>query len=200
MGNKFEGLNVGELLKNTYSKLYERHHPQEIVLPNRVLTEIANDSDWHRTSIGYMGYELAGLFELNGSVWAIARGEACGSYPAEPYNSDLLALEIELKNPIKTEKQIQEELGESIRRSEYFRNSLIYGMADGNLAVSKKGIFGERMIEILKPEMQRFIAQKPEYDSQYLSVSTLIPICKSTAKYKPEFVDFLADSVEAILK
>jgi len=207
MSDKVEGLNVRELLKNTYSRLSERHNPQEVVLPNRALTEIANDSDLHRTRVGYMGYETAGLFQFNGSVWTIARGEAYGSYPADPYDSDILALEFELRRPIqggrtrkKTEKQIQEELGESISRSEYFRNSLIYGMADGNLAVSKNGKFGERMVEILRPEMQRFIAQEPEYDSQYLSLSTLSPICKSSVKYKPEFADFLADSIEAVLK
>lgn len=207
MGNKTKGLNVRELLKDTYSRLTERHDPQEIVLPNRALTEIANDSDYHRTRVGYMGYETAGLFEFDGSVWTIARGEACGSYPADPYDSDILALEFELKRPIKggrtrkkTEKQIQEELGESIRRSEYFRNSLIYGKEDGNLIVSRNGRFGQRMLEILRPEIQRFIAKEPEYDSQLLSLSTLKPICTSSVKYKPEFADFLADSIEAVLK
>ncbi|MBI4154995.1 hypothetical protein HY498_02840 [Candidatus Woesearchaeota archaeon] len=59
MSDKVKGLNVRELLKNTYSRLSERHNPQEIVIPNRALAEIANDSDWHRTRVGYMGYESA---------------------------------------------------------------------------------------------------------------------------------------------
>jgi hypothetical protein len=98
-----------------------------------------------------------------------------------------------------TKKQIQEELSEAIERSSYFRNSLIYGTADGNLTVNKYGRFGAKMSEILKPEIQRFIAQEPEYDSQHLSLSTLTPVCKTPVN-KPEFADFLADSIEAILK
>jgi hypothetical protein len=64
-----------------------------LFFPNKALTEIARDSDWHRTKVGYMGYETAGLFEFGGSIWIVGRGEACGSYPADPYDSDILALE-----------------------------------------------------------------------------------------------------------
>ena len=66
--------------------------------------------------------------------------------------------------------------------------------------MSKNGRFGQKMLEILIPEMQRFIAQEPEYDPKYYSLSTLSPICTSSVKYKPKFADFLADSIEAVLK
>lgn len=198
MGDKIKGLNVRDLLKSTYSRLSERHNPEEVVLPNRVLAEIANDSDWHRTRVGYMGYESAGLFQFDGKTWAIARGEKCGSYPAEPYDSDLLALELIAEG--KTSEQIQEELREGIGRSSYFRNSLIFGMADGNLSLSKDGRFGERMLRRLQPEIQRFITQEPEYDRSVILVSTLQYPTIKRMLYKPEFVDFLADSIEAVLK
>lgn len=200
MSKQDVGLSVRELLKNTYILLCERHKPQQIVLADRALAEIANDSDWHRTRVGYMGYENVGLFGLNGKEWAIARGEACGSYPAEPYDSDILALEFDLKGLRKTKEQIQEELKEAIGMSSYFENSLVYGMADGNLAVSENSRFGKKMLETLRPEMQKFIAEKPEYDSRYLSLSTLSPVCTKNVKYKNEFADFLADSIENVLR
>lgn len=101
------GLNVRELLKETYSILQKRYNPQQIILPRRALAEIADDSDLHRIRVGYIRYESAGLFQLDGKTWAIARGEKWGSYPAEPYDSDILALEFLVEG--KTPEQIQEE-------------------------------------------------------------------------------------------
>ncbi len=198
MGDRVEGLNVRELLKSTYLRLYERHNPQVVVFSNRALAEIANDSDYHRTRVGYMGYDSAGLFQFDGKTWAISRGEKCGGYPAEPYDSDLLALEFLAEG--KTPKQIQEELGEGIGQSSYFRNSLIFGMADGNLSLNKEGRFGEKMLKRLQPEIQRFIAQEPEYDRSVILVSTLQYPTTKNMLYKPEFADFLADSIEAVLR
>ena len=89
MGNKIKGVDVRELLKRTYSELTEKYNPQEITFNNKAITEIANDSDLHRTRVGHMWYESAGLFQLNGKLWAIARGERGGGYPAEPYDTIL---------------------------------------------------------------------------------------------------------------
>lgn len=197
MADKIEGLTVRELLKSTYSKLTERHNPREIILPAGAWAEIANDSDWHRTRAGYMNYQSAGLFRLEGNCWAIARGETCESYVAAPYDSDILALEF--MADVHSEQAIPEELRERIRQSTYFENSLIYGLAGGSLAVGGQK-FGRQMLKLLKPEMQKFIAQEAEYDSQYYSLSTLSPICRSSVKYKPEFTEFLANSIEAVLK
>ncbi len=198
MGEKTEGLNVRELLKSTYSTLTARHNPQQIVLANRALAEIASDSDWHRTRVGYMGYENAGLFQFNGKTWAIARGEKCGSYPAEPYDSDILALELLADR--KTPEQIQEELSKGIGQGSYFKNSLIFGMANGNLSLNKEGRFGEEMLKRLQPEIERFIAQEPEYDRSVILLLSLQHPATKLMLYKPEFADFLADSIEAVLK
>ena len=68
-------LNVRELLQNAHSTLCKRHNSKAIILPQKALAEIANDSDGHRTRVGYMGYENAELFQLDGKTWTIARGE-----------------------------------------------------------------------------------------------------------------------------
>jgi hypothetical protein len=198
MSGKIEGLNIRELLKNTYDRLAERHDSQEIVLQKRVLTEIANDSDYHRIRIGFMKYDNIRLFQFNEKNWVIARGEKCGSYPAERYDSDLLALEFPIEG--KDSEQIQKELRERIEQSQYFQNSLVFGMDDGNLGVSEDGIFKEKILGRLNPRIQDFIAQEPEYDKSMILTSTLHHPTTKSMLYKPEFVDFLADSIEAVLK
>lgn len=198
MRNTSEALSVRDLLKQTYLLLNERHNPEKIVFSKKVLAEIANDSDYHRQRIGYMGYEFAGLFEINGKKWAIARGEACGGYPADPYDSDIMALKFELESSSDEEKM--NNLTKAIKESEYFKNSLIYGTADGNINVSGRGSFGTKIVDLLRPKIKEFIVQKAEYDSQYISVSTLSPVCKKSIKYKHEFANFLADSIETVLK
>ena len=106
---------------------------------------------------------------------------------------------LELLAEGKPPEQIQEELREGIKRSSYFRNSLIFGMGDGYLSLSKEGRFGEEMLKRLQPEIQRFIAQEPEYDRSVILASTLQYPTTKLMLYKPEFADFLSDSIEAIL-
>ena len=192
-----KGLHVRDLLREAYEKLSQQHENKEITFPNRVLTEIANDTDWHRSRTGYMGYKSARTFQFNGKIWVVARGEKCGSYPAEPYDSDIMALEFPLKRRIT--KATQEELVRKVGESSYFRNSLIYGMADGNLAVSERGRFGKQMLDLLRPKIQEFIAQEPEYDRSIILASTLQYPTTKNMLYKPEFADFLAESFKSVL-
>lgn len=191
-----KGLYATELLEQTYSTLCNRHNPNKIMLPRKARAEIADDSDWHRTKKGYMAYESAAIFELNNKIWAITKGEATGAYPADPYDTDISALEFDLHN--KSNEQIQKELYESIKDSSYFMNSLIYSLSDGMLATSN-GKLGKRMSSILKPRLNEFIAQQPIYDSEYMLISTLAPICREPVLYKHKLVDFLADTIEKVL-
>jgi len=198
MPEEQNGLHVRGLLRGAYEKLSQTHKNKEITFSNSVLTEIADDSDYHRTKKGYMGYESARTFQFNGKIWVVARGEECGSYPAEPYDSDILALEFPLEGRIT--KATKKELTKKIRESSYFSNSLICGMADGNLAVSEGGRFGKQMIDLLRPKIQDFIAQKPEYDRSVILASTLQYPTTRCMLYKPEFADFLAELFETVLK
>ncbi len=52
-----KGLNVEELLRGTYEKLGERNLARNIGCPDKVFTEIADDSDWHRTRRGFMAQQ-----------------------------------------------------------------------------------------------------------------------------------------------
>ncbi|MFH1585706.1 MAG: hypothetical protein ABIB79_02980 [archaeon] len=142
-----------------------------------------------------MAYERAGLFHLidfdPNRVWAVALGKKRGSYPGERFDSDLLA--VDFKNA-----PLEEELIKRIKRSEYFENTLVIGRSNGIVSVSKRR-FGEKMREELGPEASQFIVQTPRYNKKYVSLS-LNPICKEAATYEPEFVDFLANSIENVLR
>ncbi|MEK6855163.1 MAG: hypothetical protein AABX73_02990 [Nanoarchaeota archaeon] len=197
MAERQNGIHVRDLLKGAYEKLNQKHKNREITFPNKVLTEIADDSDYHRFRTGYMGYGSARAFQFNGKFWVVARGEKCGSYPAEPYDSDVLALEFPLKGRIT--KATKDELARKIGESSYFRNSLIYGMEDGNLAVSERGNFGRQMLELLKPKIKEYITQEPEYNREVILTSTLQYPIRKPMLYKQEFSDFLAESFEAVL-
>jgi len=186
-------LSVRELLENTYEKLGERNSYTEIILPKNVTSEIADDSDWHRTRVGYMGYDKVRFFNFNDKSWLVSNGKSCGDYPARPYDSDILALELAVnENPDKVCEQFQKNI------SSYFRNSLLIGMNDGVLAVD--GGFSQRMDSLLRPRFKEFIAEMPRYNKEVLSLDNLSPINTSSMKYKPEFADFLAEIIERVLK
>lgn len=199
-----EGLGIVELLDVTYSKLAERHNPKELTFQNESFSEIANDSDWHRTRIGYMCYSSAGLFSLEGRTWAIARGKKGGDYPGDMYVGDIIALDLILDG--KSGDDIKNELSGRISQGAYFMNALFFGARDGNLGVIKersRGIptrFGEKMIRFVSPRIKEFILQTPEYKHNLLLATTLSPVITKVMSYKPETPDFLANCIEQLLR
>ncbi|MFH1331659.1 MAG: hypothetical protein ABIH63_00035 [archaeon] len=191
-----EVLSVAELLEKTYWALEKRAKHKTIIFPKPALTEIADDSDWHRTRTGYMKYKQATLFKLDGGEWAVALGRACGSYPADPYDTDLSAIKCTIEG--KLEEQIEEEIMSGFRRSVYFTNSLVYGMSDGSLAINQRSKLGNKILEIIRPEIENYMAKKPEYHDRFMTMD-LRPAVTARAEYKPEFADFLAESIIKVL-
>ena len=194
-GTAEKGITVNELLKRTYERLTKDKEYKEMPFPKKVLSEIGNDSDWHRTKIGYMGYESVRLVEFGNRRLAIGRGERCGDYPAKPYDSDIIVLEVpaEWKEP----EQVQEELTRAIRKGSYFTNTLILGGANGELGAIKRSKFG-KMSEIASL-IDGFVAQEPEYAAGLIDLSTGGPPCTKGVRYKSEFVDVLAQRIEEVL-
>jgi hypothetical protein len=188
-------VSIRDLLKNAYSNLQTRNPHQEIALENEAFSVIADDSDWHRSRTGYMKYNKADVFDF-GKSWALGIGEKAGSYPARPYDSDIIALELSQCEPM----QIQKEIGEKIAASSYFENSLVFGYADGNLGINKEGRFGNRMMQLIKPKVPEFIAQRPEYDESVIELSTLRPPVTREMTYKPKFADFITEVIETVLR
>ncbi len=196
------GLTGGEVLEKAYELLLKKYQHKTINFPNTASAEIADDSDWHRSKTGYMGYKSAAALKINDKSWVLGLGEKCGSYPAEPFDKDILALEYVIDG--KKETQISDELEEKIRCSPYFRNTVILSMADGQLQLGNSDYpcfcrFGSKMKELLKNKFKDYVAQKPEYDTEVILASTMDFPCRKLMEFKPEFVEVLADTIEKVL-
>lgn len=190
-------LSVRELLRQVYEKIGKELRGKQITLSDKATSEIANDSDWHRRRIGYMGYESVVLVQIGEKNWVLGFGVACGSYPAYPYSSDIVALSISPDG--KSDEELTQEIYKAIETTSYFQNSIICGMADGQLFLNKNTPFGKKMTGILQSGIKDYIAQNLETDPTVFLMD-LRPVVKSSMKYKPEFVDFLKDFITGLLK
>lgn len=194
--SKNQGLSARELLSETFNNLQIKLDGKSISLPSMAAAEIANDSDWHRTRIGYTGYESAVLVKNGNRQWVIAFGTKCGSYPADPYNCDIAAVPISVNG--KSDNRVAKEIHDALENNNYFRSSLIYAMADGRLVVNNEGRFGQKVFEFLRPKIGEFIAQELETDPRFLTTD-FRPVVKSAIQYKREFVAFLSETLQAAL-
>ncbi len=189
-------LSARELMTETFNVLKYKFNGKEIKLPYKALAEIANDSDWHRTRVGYTGYESAVIVKIGEKEWAIAFGTACGNYPADPYNCDIAAVQF-----FRTGKFDQRTAGKvhmALEDNDYFRNSLIFAMANGQLSMNKESRFSQKVLELLGPKVEDFIAQDLETDPHYFTMDGR-PVVKSAIRYRREFVAFLAETLQAAL-
>ncbi len=194
MGNS---LSVWDLLSETYSKLCENNSEKEIFFGKKVLSEIADDSDWHRHRTGYMGYEKVNIIKIKGNKWVLGLGKKCGAYPGNQYVGDIIALDI--KNEKEINKKSIEEIAKQIDKGEYFRNSLIVGTRDGGLEAFKKSKLSMKLLEIVESKGEDYIAREAKVDVTKIMVDTLSPVVRQGMEYKPEFVDFLRNSIEKVL-
>lgn len=189
------GISARELLKGVYDTF--KKSGREVKLPSKAMAEIASDSDLHRTRIGYTSYESATLLKIGDKVWAVSFGTACGDYPAEPYNCDIVA--IQFSSDEKTDEETALEIHRVLEGAHYFRNSLIYAMANGELALNKCGRFGQKVFDLLAPRAQEFVAKGLEIDPEHFTMD-LRPVVRSAIQYKPEFVVFLHDLLTTVLR
>ena len=196
MTDKKEGFSARELLAEVFGVLQSKLDGKEVKLPSSAEAEIASDLDWHKTRVGYTSYESAVLLKVGDKEWAIAFGTACGSYPANPYNCDIAAVQLRIKG--KSNEQVAAETHRGLEDNSYFRNSLIYAMADGRLAVNEHGRFGRKVLEPLRPRASEFVAQDLAADPRCFTMD-LRPVVKSDVRYKKEFVAFLADIIRTAL-
>lgn len=194
------GISAGELLENAFRILSEKNSYRRISFPEKVSVIIAEDSDVHRIRQGYMGYKSATLFEINEKLWAMSVGKAWGDYPAAPYDSDILAIEISSPEA-KIEKDLVKEIQKRIHFDEYFQHSLIIARKNGQITVAEnpENRFRKKILESLRPVTSKFIAQKLEVDEGSISAIELQPMVISMVRYKPEFAEVMANRIFEIL-
>jgi hypothetical protein len=190
-------LSVHDLLRSVCRLLGRKLSRHTLHFPEGVCTEIADDSDWHRTRRGFMRYRSAKVVRLGGKRWVLARGEKSGSYPADAYDSDIIAIRIADQG--KVDAKLVDQVAQSIREGSYFKNTLVCGLADGRLACYERSLFAKPMAERLRALLNRLIAEDVKRDERYLSLSDLQPIVTSSMKYRPEAVRILAEIIKQIL-
>ena len=182
-------LYAGQLLEKVYHGLKEELPCEEIIFPERVFVEIANDSDWHRHKTGYMGYDSVLLFiktEEKGLV--IGCGEACGNYPADPYSRDILLLKIPL---IEESPEQLSEIKRCMEISDYFKNSIIIAIANGRFLIKKEN-------KLPLPDVSKFIAQEAEINPDVFNLD-LSSVYKKSVSYKQELVDVIVNAIKKII-
>lgn len=180
-------LSVTEVMRGLYDQLAQKFavEPQKFSQP--VYTIIADDSDHHRRRRGNMMYEDYLALEVGGLLWVVTLGRKAGSYPADPYDSDLTVFP--------TQGSVDENARFLNRYGDWWRYSLVMSHADGNIGTFLNP-YGTVMGHHLSlGSMPAFVAAEAQQDEKLISLSTLQPVVTRETSYKPEVVLFLVECV-----
>lgn len=184
---------ASEVLEKTLKELAEKYPNKQVIFPEVVYTVIADDSDWHRTKRGYMGYKEVKVFGFGRKFWALGLGIACGSYPAKPYKSDIIAIEIVPDESVSAEKIAERIQPEGVG----FNSSLIIARTDGMLTVERTSIFPIEQGSVFYKMQERLNRIIPEFTARKIKTSGK---CISASQYyKPKLVEELVGVVPKIL-
>ncbi len=183
-------LQVTDLLKAVYEDLKNKFPHKELTFEKIVRTEIADDTDWHRSRTGYMCYKKALYIKYNGKAFIFSYGTKCGQYSGDEYSCDLMLLEV----PLEEEHQLTE-IPKLMRLNDYFKSSLIIGMSDGSLGTNSKG----KMAGFSMPfSFRDFVAQDVETKSGVVFMD-LRSVPSQVAKYKSGLVNVLVNSTKEFI-
>ncbi|MFH1192736.1 MAG: hypothetical protein V1656_00220 [Candidatus Jorgensenbacteria bacterium] len=190
-------LSARELLTETFDALKSKLNGKEVGLPLEAMAEIARDSNWHWTRVGYTVYRSAVLLKAGSKEWAVAFGTVRRrSYDAKSYNCDIVA--VPFSNDGKSDKRVAEEVHDALEGNNFFFHSLVYAMADGHLVVNENGRFGQKVIKLLNPRFLGFVMQDLEIDPRFFTTGPRSAI-KSAVTYRKEFVNPLSEALKSAL-
>jgi len=192
-------LKSGEVLEFAFRIICERRKATEYQLSHPIFSLIADDSDYHRTKRGYMKYAKACLLELDGKKWVFARGEKSGAYPADPFDSDVVALPLATAD-LDDAASIVADMEKSLSRCEGFNNTLIIAMADGSMECYCGSRFGGRVADNLPVPFKDLVAEPTKTDTQFINPGTLGAFVIRSQRYTLEAPDHLADAIEKTLR
>ena len=188
-----KGLSARESFVTAFEAVRQKLNGKEVILPKTPEAEIANDSDYHRTKVGYSAYKKVALVTVDGKEWVVALGFACGDYPADRYNCDIAAIPVSSTG--KPNEQLAEEIHDILEGNYYFKNSIVIAMADGRIALNSRGPFREIMLKTLGTGMPtEFTAQQLEHQEGVLHADCR-PVVKYGKRYTKEFPIYLSDRI-----
>lgn len=162
-----------------------------ITFAKPAFTEIADDSDGHRTKKAHMDYRKGVLVTVANQPYFIGSGVHEGNYPGGQYRGDLMIL------PLKSESLEEGTIKDAIRESEYFANSPLIAMEGGDIGI---GGPENKQSELIKKlgDVSEFIQRQPEYASGLISFSTLEPVVTKSMTYRKIFPRFLAQVLREV--
>ncbi len=185
------GISARELLAKVIGNLEARG--KTFWLPAKVLVVIADDSDPHEASrsvhIGYAEYRSAALLKLGGKEIVVAFGMKFGTYPPESFDCDVAAVEISTAS-MSEESEVAAAASDALAENHYFRNSLVYALADGRLAMNPRSPFTGRLASVTE-SIQEFIVWSGKRDQGRFLLDEY--------RYRPEFVDILTKRFLSVL-
>lgn len=189
-----------EVLEGVLARLVELYGatgaPIDLEPGGSVWTEIANDSDYHRTRIGTMSYDRFQVLLIDDRCWMVSVGRKSGSYPGDTkYRGDLIAIPIEALDEASVLEKV---FRERVREGEYFYNSLLIATTSGYLAATRDSSYGCSVLESEKVD-GTLVAHGAERNEEVLNLD-LSPIYQRDAMYKPEAVEAYAQAVTEVLQ
>ncbi len=208
-----------DLIKNVYSALSGKYSYDTITFPGEgVFPIIANDSDYHRTRTGHMNYRTIDLAEIGNKCWALGLGKACGDYPAESYENDIIAIGMfETKRMKEDEAKRMNEMPEEYiakRATEgNFHNSIIH-VYNGRLRLIGDFVmpfkmhfnpFGKKMFEQIRSRAPGYIFVERKPGERGNLLATIYPPNGDTGgvfdhpEYPREFTNILLESAQSVL-
>ena len=190
---KSTALTIKMVLEGIYKLMMEKPGAQEYEI--NVSSEVADDSDWHRTRKGSLHYSKALHVHVGNRGWIIAVSTGPRGYPADQFATDLLVYPMEVSEEKITTKKIEEYIRKKVS---YFNHSPIIGLASGDIAVSQHSMFYSDVELLFKGGFNRFVEARAEYNQELMHLDGR-PIVQKQTTYQPEFINFWFDALEQIL-
>lgn len=163
------------MLERAYAGMCQRFAGERIVLARAAMPEIANDSDMHRQRTGHLRYECVHLIRPHGHWIALGNGFASGAYPADAYDSDIVAV-----NGFGADRPLAEDIRKRLNDASYFSHSLMYALKDGRCETLKTGRYVHHM-RVVCDGLLRYYAHAPEARNTSVHI------------YRPEAISWLTD-------
>lgn len=176
-----------QLLQEILAILTQNLNGIKLKFEKTIDSEIADDSDGHRTRKGYMSYKEFILFEKNGKKWALAVGTKSGDYPGNNFQSDLIAFSIPNEQTI---AQTRKEIATIVPAKSYLKNSFIVVIYDGHLLIRTA------LNKLIEEKIVDFVAKGAEYNENFNMDGTRC--VESEASYKKEAAAFFAEKLQTL--
>lgn len=204
-----ESLGNRELISSVYQNILQRFPHQEIDFQGEPPSSvIADDRDDHggMGRIGIMFYENVSLLTVGDKTWVLALGTKTKNYPADEFSFDLKAFRYEggHKHITNMVEDLRKKVGgnktEAMSEGYFFQKSLLIGISGRGMVVNNEYGPSARLGDLTRTGFENYVVQKPEVDTHFVNNTGFgPPILEKSIKYKPEYVEVLAQAISEVL-